>query len=304
MSLPIWISDRIRQFGDRFIGRPLTTAEVALARTVFGNSIAYDRVAITTFDLGAPVTLMDAARDGKGPLYLINWVEGFRTTLTPQDRPATLIHELTHVWQGQHGTLPPLYIAQAAWAQVASGVRDVWRSGQWRGWDQHRGAAYVFNKGEIGRDWSSFNAEQQASLVQSWFIPERARVLRVGARMARITNFGDGVYGGNRSEQDGRFPYIRDVIRPGNRHAAYRPVAAIGGNDPAILAMQERLAALGYLDARHVDGVVGRSRSATLDAVAAFQQRNGLEVDRDPGGPNSMTRRKLTQPAGTLRRAS
>lgn len=304
MSLPSWIHDRVKELGDRFVGRSLTGAEVALARTVFGDSIAYDRVAITTFDMGAPVTLMDTALDGMGPLFLINWVDGFRTTLSPADRPATLIHELTHVWQGQHGLVPPLYMAQAAWAQASGGVRDVWRSGRWRGWDQHRSAAYLFNKGEIGRDWSSFNAEQQASLVQSWFMPESARVLRIGAHMVRITNFGDGVYGGNRSEQDGRFPYIRNVIQAGNRHAVYRPVEAIGGSDPAIRSMQEKLAALGYLDPRDVDGVVGRSRSATLDAVAAFQGRNGLKSDRELGGPNSLTRRKLAQPLGTRRRAS
>lgn len=304
MSLPYWIRDRTREFGDRFIGRPLTGAEVALAQGVFGHSIAYDRVAITTFDMGASVTLMDMGRDGKGPLYLINWPDGFQSTFIPADSSATLIHELTHVWQGQHGLFPPLYIAQAAWAQASSGVRDVWRSGQWRGWDQHRGAAYLFNKSEIGRKWAPFNVEQQASPVQSWFMPESARVLRVGAHRIRTTNFGDGVYGGNRSEQDGRFPYIRDVIRAGDRHAAYRPIAAIGGSDPAIRAMQQRLAALGYLDLRYVDGVVGRSRSATLDAVAAFQGRNGLKPDRELGGPNSLTRAKLAQPLGTLRRAS
>ena len=174
MGLQSWIRDRIKEFGDRFVGRPLTGAEVTLARPVFGDSIAYDRVAITTFDLGSAVTLMDAGLDGKGPLYLINWVDGFQTTLSPADRPATLIHELTHVWQGQHGLIPPLYMAQAGWAQISAGVDDVLRSRQWRDWGEHRGAAYRFDKGEIGRDWSSFNAEQQASLVQSWFMPEIA----------------------------------------------------------------------------------------------------------------------------------
>ncbi|WP_420822873.1 peptidoglycan-binding domain-containing protein [Sphingomonas solaris] len=303
MSLPSWIRERIKEFGDRYIGRPPTGGEIALAQTVFGHSIQYDRVAITTFDMGAPVTLMDMARDGNGPLFLINWPDGFRSTFIPADSPATLIHELTHVWQGQHGTFPPLYMAQAAWAQVSSGVRDILRTRQWRGWDKHRGTAYVFRPSEVGRPWSSFNAEQQASLVQSWFMPENVRYLRIGPHMAKVTNFGDGVYGGNRSEGDPRFPYIRDVVRTGDRHAAYRPLKAIGGSDPAIRAMQEKLAALGYLDARQVDGVVGRSRSATLEAVAAFQRRNGLKPDRELGGPHSLTRRKLAQPLISLQRA-
>ncbi|HEX8554724.1 MAG TPA: peptidoglycan-binding protein, partial [Sphingomonas sp.] len=59
----------------------------------------------------------------------------------------------------------------------------------------------------------------------------------------------------------------------------------------------------GYLDARHADGLIGRGRSATLDAVARFQERNGLTVDRVLGGPNSKTRRKLALPAAMLRAA-
>ena len=70
-----------------------------------------------------------------------------------------------------------------------------------------------------------------------------------------------------------------------------------------IKSLQEKLVALGYLEARHADGLIGRSRSATLDAVAEFQRRNGLRVDRDLGGPHSETRQKLSLPPGALVRA-
>ena len=80
-------------------------------------------------------------------------------------------------------------------------------------------------------------------------------------------------------------------------------INVVTGGDPVIRSLQENLVALGYLEARHADGLVGRGRSATLDAVAEFQRRNGLKVDRDLGGPNSDTRRRLSLPASRLVRA-
>lgn len=109
--------------------------------------------------------------------------------------------------------------------------------------------------------------------------------------------------GGDQSRWDSRFPYIRDVIRARNRGAAYRPVTLPGGGDPQIKAMQDRLVALGYLEARHADGLVGRRKSATLNAVKAFQCRNGLNADRDLGGINRQTRQRLAMPAAKLVRA-
>lgn len=75
------------------------------------------------------------------------------------------------------------------------------------------------------------------------------------------------------------------------------------GADLNIKRMQDKLVSLGYLDARYADESVGRSHSATLDAVAAFQKRHGLKVDRDLGGPDSETRKLLTWPRYQLRRA-
>ncbi len=92
------------------------------------------------------------------------------------------------------------------------------------------------------------------------------------------------------------------MIRAGNRSATYRALGSslAPGGDVAIKAIQDRLVALGYLDARHADGLIGRSRSATLDAVEAFQRANRLKVDRDLGGPNSETRQKLARPIEQL----
>jgi hypothetical protein len=51
------------------------------------------------------------------------------------------------------------------------------------------------------------------------------------------------------------------------------------------------------------DGLVGRGKSATLDAVEAFQRRNGLKPDRDLGGAHSLTRQRLALPVAKLVRA-
>jgi peptidoglycan hydrolase-like protein with peptidoglycan-binding domain len=106
-------------------------------------------------------------------------------------------------------------------------------------------------------------------------MPESERVVTSKGRV-RTHDFGSGVHGGGRSPQDGHYPYVRDVIRARNRNAPYRALALPIGGDPTIRLLQENLVALGYLDARQADGLVGHGRSATLDAVAEFQLRNGL----------------------------
>lgn len=283
--------------------RALTAAETELARGVYGATIPIDRVFITDLDLGGAVTLAGMDLDTRKFDYTINWVEAFGGIVDFASRRSTFIHELCHVWQGENGVWPTFYMGQSVWAQLTSGIRDIWEKREWRGWGEHRSTAYSFPASAIGRDWSTFNVEQQASLVESWYIPERERVVQIGGGRVRTHDFGPGVHGGGGSAHDARFPYIRDVIRARNRTATYRAPALPAGADAQLKAMQDRLVALGYLDATQADGFVGRSQSATLDAVGAFQRRNGLNVDRNPGGANSETRRKLAQPIERLARA-
>jgi hypothetical protein len=283
--------------------RRLNTAEQNLARTVYADTLPFDRIYITDLNLGGAVTLAGMDLRTRKFDYTINWVDAFGGVMAFADRRSTLIHELCHVWQGENGVWPTFYMGQSIWAQLRSGVEDIWRSREWKGWGHHRSTAYPFPASSIGNNWSTFNVEQQASIVESWYMPESERVVPIGNNRVRIHNFGDGVTGGGHSQYDARFPYIRDVIRGRNRDASYRAVQLPQGADPQIKAIQDRLVALGYLDASQADGIVGRSRSATLDAVAAFQGRNGLTVDRDLGGPNSETRRKLALPIGQLVRA-
>ena len=61
----------------------------------------------------------------------------------------TLIHELTHVWQGVHRSHPLAYIFDSLHNQARLGS-DAY--------------GYV-----AGADWSSYGAEQQAMIVEDWY---------------------------------------------------------------------------------------------------------------------------------------
>lgn len=280
--------------------RPLTSEELAVARSVFQDVLDYSRVHITDIQLGGAVTTCLLSLDDGKYHYYLNWGHAvFTSGVIANNERSTLVHELTHVWQGHYGAAPGRYMAQSVIAQLDSGIRDAWNKGErdprrvWRNWDDHRSTAYVITPADFGRDWKTFNVEQQGMLVQTWYVSELDR------RREQVSG-GPGVVGGGASPYDPRYPYIRDVILRRDRNAPYRPVELPRGADPEIKQIQDRLVALGYLDPNAADGLLGRSHSATLDAVRAFQAANGLQPDRDLGGPNSETRRKLAQPAGLV----
>ncbi len=85
--------------------RRLTAGEVAMARMVFKDSIDYDRVWI--HNGGYPLFLglqnRDTAVAPNGQIYFIgvHYKEDF--SIADAEERATLIHELTHVWQFQLG---------------------------------------------------------------------------------------------------------------------------------------------------------------------------------------------------------
>ncbi len=275
--------------------RRLSGQEQALAQSVYERTLPYDRIFISDWQIGdTPVTLagVDVA-DGRFS-YRICWPDGLVNTMRNPDTRATLIHELCHVWQGHHGVWPTVYMGQSIVDQVVAGAKDIWRKGEYRRWDEHRAGAYTLHGADWGRNWTSFGVEQQASIVESWFMSDADR--------RQYRRFGPGVVGGNTSPFDARFPYIRDNIRAGRRSASYEALVSViaPGGDAKIKAMQEKLVALGYLDSRYADGLVGRSHSATLDAVAKFQRANGLVADRDLGGPHSWTRAALDKPVSEL----
>ena len=118
-------------------GDPLTAAEIALARPVFGDSIRYADVRVLTASVAAaPTTLGNTIRS---------------TERSIPDH--VLIHELAHIWQYQTGGGG--YISSAGCAQVIA----ILSAGT-------RNAAYAY---EPRGQFSTFNAEQQAHVIEDYF---------------------------------------------------------------------------------------------------------------------------------------
>ncbi|MBZ4411935.1 DUF4157 domain-containing protein [Myxococcus sp. XM-1-1-1] len=119
------------------VGRRLTGFEVSLLRPVFGTSLDYA-----------------AVRVKEGPVGVLGipgraFVHGDTVFIPPRSGPtdaALLAHELTHVWQHQHGGTAYLSAALAA---------------------QFWGDGYDWRKGvQAGLRWEELNPEQQAQLVE------------------------------------------------------------------------------------------------------------------------------------------
>jgi hypothetical protein len=141
-------------FGDR---RPLKPLETVLARRVFRASLPYDKVFIasSTGFGGDPWTQYTF---GQYTLHLGPIAYGDATSSAEWGGARIcdiFIHELTHVWQGAHSRVHAGYQAQAlgsmAWSLATTGGIS---------------GAYDYAPGNA---WSSYNVEQQASIVEDWF---------------------------------------------------------------------------------------------------------------------------------------
>lgn len=275
--------------------RKLSHVEILEARKVFASSLDYGNIFISNAWGDVPMTIAGRdVRDVRNWLYIICWSEEvFQRNVISAGKQSTFIHEMTHVWQGQNGVHPMAYMGQSVFSQLYSGIKDIIEKREWRTWGEHRSTAYPFTWNDIGKNWNEFNVEQQASIVQSWYIAENDRV-------NDKENYGEDVYGGGASPFDARFPYIRDVIRARDRNAKYQPVSLPVGANSEIKNIQDKLVALGYLDAFHADGIISRGNSPTVRAIREFQRNNGLKDDGDMGTANSQTRRKLQLPISQL----
>jgi hypothetical protein len=116
-------------------GRALKNSEIGELQRVFIDSINYQSV---TLKVGNSHLLTLPHR----AFVLAN------TIYIPEiDFPLDLlVHEMTHVWQHQHGGVQ--YISKALWAQFFG-----------QGYDFPLGIAQ-------GREWAELNPEQQAELIQ------------------------------------------------------------------------------------------------------------------------------------------
>jgi Putative peptidoglycan binding domain len=278
--------------------RNLKQDEIVEVQSVFGQSIDLNYVYICRpirSEAGV-ITLAGYDASANNFIYQILWsTPVYDNSAVIETQHDTLIHEMTHVWQGQHGIYPTVYMLQSGYEQLKHGVKDIIDKGEWRTWDEHRGTTYLFNMADIGADWNRFNVEQQASIVESWYIDE------MDNRRGHNKYFGEEVYGGGASIYDPRYPYIKDVILAGKPGASYKAVTLPAGASADIKKFQNKLVQLGFLKARFADGIVGGKGSQTRQAVIEFQKFHNLVPDGDLGGPNSLTRAKLNLPLSQLK---
>lgn len=134
--------------------RKLNDAELALARQVFGDTINYSKVRLTNLSGFGKRPFTVPGADGK---TYVNIGPGFSdaSTYTKPNYPIPgqlLIHELTHAWQIEHSDFLPGWMCHAVINQANNSFVE---------------SAYKY--GGAGPAWSSFNWEQQGSIVDDWF---------------------------------------------------------------------------------------------------------------------------------------
>ncbi|HEY9639803.1 MAG TPA: S8 family serine peptidase [Coleofasciculaceae cyanobacterium] len=131
--------------------RALTPREIKLAKSVFGNSINYRLVR-----LDEAAKTVDWAKQIKG----FNSPRPFTTFHTINSwgslKDETLIHELTHVWQYEHGGAK--YIPEAL---AVNGNKS--------GYD-YKGVSNLRKLQATGKGMSSFDPEKQAKIVEEYFL--------------------------------------------------------------------------------------------------------------------------------------
>jgi hypothetical protein len=132
--------------------RGLTPEELADAQDIYQDSLDFSKVSIS----GNSALSSGATRTIGNTIYFEDdEFDGNTSVLTPGGR-STLIHELGHVWQYQHGGME--YIPNALGAQAAAYIATGDRSN-----------AYVWrNALNQGLPWAEWNAEQQAEAIQDY----------------------------------------------------------------------------------------------------------------------------------------
>ncbi len=143
--------------------RTLLPDEIALAKSVFQNTLNYSMVRVTdTLGLGGKPWTTNSP-----PLYLLNVGGDYPNLAAADDRRRLLIHELTHVWQAQH--LVPITLNSAA-HQTLSAIQN--------GGDVS--AAYAYT---VGKSWGSTTSNSKPASWRTGLCP-RISVSSTGALVA------------------------------------------------------------------------------------------------------------------------
>lgn len=191
-ALAILVADLLNRLGSY---RPMRPQEIADARTVFGDSLDYDLIFLSTED---PVNeILFGVQDffTQNPdsrAFVTSNLINFDVDDGDIDRP-TLIHELTHVWQSRE--VGGIYMAEAIAAQATGdGVNgDGYNYGytttnvaaadslnivdHYDGTQtNYRDLGFILGEGgdndlqAANGDFEAFNREQQGQILMHWFV--------------------------------------------------------------------------------------------------------------------------------------
>lgn len=129
--------------------RPLTSGEIALARSVFGDAIDYSRVSMVRGKWW-PFQPQGTAMAPTGNIHFHPhgdlWSEDFAAE--PLHRQGLFIHEMTHVWQSQTRGRFYLPLMRHPFCRYSYTLQD-------------------------GRPFGRYGLEQQAEIVRHAFLAER-----------------------------------------------------------------------------------------------------------------------------------
>ena len=137
--------------------QPMTSEQIEKAKSVFGDSINYDLVRID--DSSHLIDVLGyLGRDRDSALTTFNTINSWG-----EMSDATLIHELTHVWQYQHHGA--VYFPEAGWAQFEALVSE----GDYKEAYNYGDVAGLETQIKEGLGLFDFNREQQAEIVEDYY---------------------------------------------------------------------------------------------------------------------------------------
>ena len=132
--------------------RPLTIGEIAMLKPIFRDGIDYARVRVINNSF--PLQPQNVYMTPRGHVYAPGtlWLDDFSAGSLHGIRRAVFVHEMTHVWQYANGM-----------DLISEGVVE---------FTKHRGnyeQAYPYEL-EAGRDLVDYGMEQQASIVEDYYL--------------------------------------------------------------------------------------------------------------------------------------
>jgi len=173
--------------------RPLRTEEIAEAKKVFGDTLPIDLILLSNLSRGSTafcIPLIDSTiLIGLGGVN-DGVTDRFENPMKHPEWRRTLIHELTHAWQIKWKTT----VVEMVWSAAINETRS-------------HDDIYAIPSSFDGRPWSKFGFEQQAKVVDTWYM--------VADAVAQLTVPPSPTLDSPTALSFWAFPYIQNNVRLG-----------------------------------------------------------------------------------------